>query len=674
MALETSYTARGSGSAGSGASQDQAKPVDYWPLQKVKRCYSDYLFSKREEIDEQIEARRYYHGSQWTAEQIAVMKKRKQPPMTFNRVARKIDGVCGLIERLRQDPKAYARTPQHEQGADLATASIRYVLDDQHWKEKSPQCAQDGAIDGIGGIELELEDTREGDKDVGIETVDIQSFFYDPRSYKADFSDARYMGIGKWLDEDIAKEMFPDADVSAFVADQSDLVSSSDREQRWFSTDGVQNRVRVVDIWYRHKGGWCWALFTGNAILMEGKSYFQDEDGKDYCKYVMFSGSVDQDGDRYGFVRNMRSAQDGINAKQSKMQHILGSRRLMLSQGAVDDIEKTRREWARPDGVVVTNRPVNEGIKADDQSFDFTGWAKMLELNLAEIENFGPNPALIGQGIESKSGRAIALLQQAGMAELGPYILAFRGWKLRVYRAIYFAIQRHWRAERWIRVTDDEGLAQYVQINGLQIDPRTGMPAMVNAIGQMDVDIILDEAPDAVTMQGQSFEVLQALGPTFVERFPEIAVELSPLDSATKKKIKDKTEQAAQAAQPQQQLAMAGEQAKVRQTQADAELKQAQTAKTLAEAQLAPLQALMDGQPMPQGGEYQVPAHIQDAQAVADVNATNAKAEHSRAQAMKTTQDAMLAPQQMQMDFANAAADRKQAGDIAKQRSSQAPR
>jgi hypothetical protein len=28
----------------------------------------------------------------------------------------------------------------------------------------------------------------------------------------------------------------------------------------------------------------------------------------------MFSGNVDQDGDRYGFVRNMKSAQDGINA------------------------------------------------------------------------------------------------------------------------------------------------------------------------------------------------------------------------------------------------------------------------------------------------------------------------------------------------------------------------
>jgi hypothetical protein len=582
MPLETSYTSQSAGSV-SNTADTASKPVAYWELSKLRKCYTDYLFSKREELDEQIDARRYYHGSQWTTEQIRTMKRRKQPVMTFNRIARKIDGVCGLIEKLRQDPKAYARTPQHEEGAELATAALRYVLDDQEWKAKSPQAAQDGAIDGIGGIELEIEGGQNGDKEIGFELVDVQSFFYDPRSYKMDFSDARYMGIGKWLDEDIAREMFPDAGDDAFQADD-ELVGDADKERRWFSTDGVTNRVRIVDIWYKHKGGWCWAIFSGNAILMEGKSYFQDDKDEDYCKYIMFSGNVDHDGDRYGFVRNMKSAQDGINARQSKMQHILASRRLIISQGAVDDIEKVRREWARPDGVVVTNRTVNEGVKADDQSFDFAGWTKMLELNLAEIEGFGPNPQLLGQTTESgQSGRAIALLQQAGMAELGPYILAFRGWKLRVYRALYNAVQKHWNAERWIRVTDDDGIAQYVQINGMQMD-ENGQPTMVNAIGQLDVDIILDEAPDAVTIQGQSFEFLQALGPQFIQQHADIAIELSPLDAATKKKIRDKQAQAAQAQEPVQQIQMANATEEVKNLAADTQLKEAQAVKAMKEA------------------------------------------------------------------------------------------
>jgi hypothetical protein len=91
---------------------------------------------------------------------------------------------------------------------------------------------------------------------------------------------------------------------------------------------------------------------------------------------------------------------------------------------------------------------------------------------MQEIENFGPNHAVDRAGRRrEQSGRAIALLQQAGMAELGPYILAYRGWKIRVYRAIWNAVQQHWKAERWVRVTDDQQLAQYIQINGVQMGP-----------------------------------------------------------------------------------------------------------------------------------------------------------------------------------------------------------
>src|SRR5678816_502046 len=107
MALEQSYTSTPAGSPQPGSSPAGQK-TDYLPLEKLRKCYTDYLFSKRDEINEQIDARRYYHGSHWTKDQIAILKKRKQPVMTFNRIARKIDGVVGTIERLRQDPKAYA--------------------------------------------------------------------------------------------------------------------------------------------------------------------------------------------------------------------------------------------------------------------------------------------------------------------------------------------------------------------------------------------------------------------------------------------------------------------------------------------------------------------------------------------------------------------------------------
>ena len=316
----------GSAAPSTGGVSGQSKGKDgYWSLEKCKRAYIDYLGNKINEIEEQKDARRYYHGSQWTEEQLKVLKKRRQPPSTKNRIARKIDGTIGLIERLRQDPKAFPRTPKQEEGAELATAVLRYVLDEQEWKAKSPECARDGAVDGIGGIEIEIEQGDHGDPEVGFDIVEPDSFFYDPRSYRADFSDARYMGMGKWTDVEIVKDMFPDVADAIGGQDGSDLTSNPDREQKWFSSDGSKKLVRVVDIWYQHKGGWCWAIFTGGQILMEGKSYLTDEKNRETCKYIMFSCNVDHDGDRYGFVRNMKSSQDSFNFKHSKLNHILAT-------------------------------------------------------------------------------------------------------------------------------------------------------------------------------------------------------------------------------------------------------------------------------------------------------------------------------------------------------------
>ena len=132
-------------------SDDSTDATSYWSLEKCKRAYTDYLFTKKDEIDEQVQSDRYYHGSQFTDEQIRILKKRKQPIMTFNRIGRKIDGTVGTIEKLRMDPKGYGRTPNQEQGADLASAAVRYVLDDNEWKSVSPDCAHDGAVRGGHG-------------------------------------------------------------------------------------------------------------------------------------------------------------------------------------------------------------------------------------------------------------------------------------------------------------------------------------------------------------------------------------------------------------------------------------------------------------------------------------------------------------------------------------------
>lgn len=621
---------------------------DYWSLARCKRAYSDYLGSKRLEIQEQQEARRYRHGSHWTAAQIDVLNRRKQPVVTYNRVGRKIDGIVGLAEKLKQDPKAYPTAPKHQMGADLATAAIRSALESQKWEAKAPKCASAGAIDGIGGLEMLLVQDDEGNYDVTLEPIDIDGFFYDPRSKKDDFADARYMGMGKWLDADTAKDVFPghDEDIDNSVGRGRDLTSDSDADSHFFMASGDLKTIRLVYICYRHKGGWCWAMFTGSVKLMEGQSQFVDKKGKPVCSFLMFSAAVDHDGDRYGFVRNLKSAQDEINQRRSKGLHELNTRRIIAEKGAFDDIEKTRIEATKPDGIVERNKGYEADFDDQKKQADIAGQLRFLEDAKAEIENFGPNPALLGDtGINNRSGRAIALMQQAGIAELGPYMMAYRDWKLRVYEAVYFGIRKYWTNERWIRVSDDDGQQQMVQINTMQVDPMTGAPTMVNSIGELDVDIMLDEGPDSVTMMQDMYETLSQiipaiapmLSPPEVQAVVSMLVETSPLAANIKKRFRDAQAQAQQPnpmAQQMEQLQLAGAQATVQETQSKATLNMAK----------AQSEGIPDISAPPQQMEFQLPPEIQITQAMADIDKTRADAEHKRSLATAEHAYTRLAP------------------------------
>src|SRR5882757_5930627 len=342
-----------------GAVADPDDDGDYYDLTRLRRQYLDYVSAKDAEITEAREARHYYHADQWTAAEIATLKKRKQPVVTSNRIVRKIDAVVGLIEKLRQDPKAYPRTPQHEEGADLATAVMRYVLDRSDWKSKSTRIARFGGVNGLAGVEYDLEQGDLGDPELGVHIVDQETFFYDPRSFDEGFTDCRYMGVAKWVDVDLAKELVPDKaeEIGSLVEDGngSDMTTSTDIDRQRSFMSVNEKRVRLIDHWYIKGGTWKWCLYIGNTMLMQGISPFKDEKGKTFPRFRMFSASVDHDGDRYGFIRNLKSPQDEINHRRSKALHLLNSRRVISEKGAVDDVERARKEWARPDGWLEIN-------------------------------------------------------------------------------------------------------------------------------------------------------------------------------------------------------------------------------------------------------------------------------------------------------------------------------
>lgn len=542
---------------------------EYVSLSTLKRRYQDYLTSKREERDEEDRSDRYYHGDQWTCDEIQKLKDRNQPVVTDNRIQPNVDGVVGVVEKLRQDPKAYARTPKHEMGAEIATYALNYVLDENRWKDFTPTVAREGAIKAVVGIELSLEPGDQGDPDIKMERV-LTGFFYDPRSIKEDLSDARFMGVAKWVDLDLAKEMFPgfegDLDDLAASGDGGDANDLTDREQIWVQVN--EKRLRLVEQWYLKNGKWCFCFYTGAMKLLEGVSPHKDEKGKTFPRYIMFSANIDHDGDRYGLIRNLIPMQDEVNHRRSKALHALNTIRVYIESGAVDDPKELQAQINRNDGLIV----VPPGAKVDEKSNaeQANGNLEMLQEAKQALETAGLSPQLLGEAGSDQSGRAIALLQQAALSQLGPFIVNWRGWKMRVYRAVWCLVQQNWTSERLLRVTDDPELPGFLPVNspmkdefGQPVLRADGSPVIQNPLGSLDVDIIIDEGPDTVT---QMQDVYQALS-NIPNVPPQVIIETANLPNSIKKKILGILEQAAKQPNPE----VAAGQAKLQLAQAEAQ-------------------------------------------------------------------------------------------------------
>lgn len=556
---------------------------------RKREWFRAYETAKAREMEEARIARQYYHDKQWTDGEVERLRQRGQQATVRNRIKRKVDFLVGVEQRLRRDPKAYPRTPQHEQEADTATAGLRFVCDKNLWGKISSDVMHDGLVSGIGVVFIGIQG-----QDPVLTEVAVDRFFYDPRSIKPDFSDARYLGLHLWLDIDEAKERWPDKAKeldSMMDADGGETTTSTieqDRDEQW--GDFENRRVRVVEFWEKGgNGAWRFCYFTGNIILESGDSPYLDEQGKPDCPYEAWSPYIDEKGTRYGLIRTLKSIQDEVNYSASKMLHRISVRQMFYKEGAVEDVDDFARQMARPDGKlkIAPHSEWGKDVGPVDDMKALQGEAERHQLAVQEMENYGPNPGLVGQGqgVDGASGRALLAQRDSGMTELSPVFERQRDWKLRCYRKMWARIRQAWTGERWIRVTDDSNAVQFVPINQYQMDPMTGQIMGQNVVAEIDVDIILDEGPDTITMNEELMDQFTKLGEAAMSPLGKIVIELS--NTPKKEQLIRMIDEAMQAMQPGPDPALQAkaeaEQAKL---QADMQMKQMDQQARLQEMQI----------------------------------------------------------------------------------------
>lgn len=512
-------------------------------LDVLEQYFIDSEDGSREAREKSELARDFYDNDQLTTAQIQALHDRKQPDIVFNLIAPKIDFLLGTERQTRTDPKAFPRTPKHDDAAAAVTDAIRYVLDKEDFDIKASQVFENKLIEGYGGCSVEVV-KKPNSIDVVLHFIRWDRYFFDPYSMAKDFSDSRYDGIVIWMDIADAKARWKDA-ADQIQARMDELSDSSetfdDKPVRFFNKRRL--RVQVFDMYFKWRQKWHHAIFIKGVWLVKPElSKYIDEDGMPENPHIMIAAKVKRDGNRYGPTEALLPMQKEINSRRSKMLHISHSKQTFSKEGLITDKDAFKKELQKPDGHVEFP---NSGEFGKDfgvlpSKEDLAPQLLMYQDAKATLDSVQANAALAGKTEGDLSGRAIQTLQQGGMVELTPLFDGLAQWKKSMYRAVWNRIRQFWREEKWIRVTDDEenlkfvGLNQPITLAEQRIAEGTGLsvkdvreqfseeiaeihriqPEMQetaeieNEVAEIDVDIILEEVPDVINLQSEQFDLL----------------------------------------------------------------------------------------------------------------------------------------------------------------------
>lgn len=502
---------------------------DGWDIEKLKRSFREAEEAHQKQRELAFRDRDYYDNfddNQWTEYEKNVLKRRRQQVVTANKIKAKVNALLGHEQRSRSDPRAWPNKPDQEKAADIATDVLDFIENNVRMDRKASVAGKDLAISGIEACEVTIDPESE---EIAFEHIPYDRFFYDPRSLREDFVDARYMGYCEWMDEDVAKAKYPDReDIILACMDGMQGFDTGYEDKPWgVYADQHNKRVRVVVMYYRQpSGAWMLCHFTAAGVLFKTESPWPDEKGRPACGIIAQSVYVDRRGNRYGAIRDDISTQNEINQRKSRSLHLLSDRRTWGVPGWTDDVNAAKEALARPDGHVSTTSPLGTSWGLIDNTSEVQGNLELLQQAIADMEVRGVyQPGDSGRA-QDQSGRAILALQQAGLTAENGFFDAHNDWKLRVYRRFWSMAQKYWTQERTIRVTGDNEAPKFVNLNQFAGVNELGIPVVQNPISEIDVDITIEAGPDTILHEHEQFEQLISIVPQIANLPPQIVMML----------------------------------------------------------------------------------------------------------------------------------------------------
>jgi hypothetical protein len=531
---------------------------------EMQELHSTLIGYYRRELLRQDQNRRematdadFYDGIQLSQSMIAHMRDRGQTPLTFNVISNVINWMLGSERRARTDYKILPRKEEASQAAERKSQLLKYLGDVNRTPFHISRAFADAVKVGIGWMEDGVQEDDEGEA-IYSRYESWRNVLHDSAATELDMSDGRYIFRSKWTDVDVATSMFPDRKaqleaaattnlaltraLDAFGDDAMDSIEE-DIAQSTYATDinGYRDRrrVRLIECWYRMpsedkyiKGGQfsgeiydskspghVTEFLTGQAqivtktkmrvhvaIMTEQDMLWQSKSPYRHNRFPLtpiWCYRRDRDNLPYGIVRQMRDPQIDINHRAAKALHILNSSKVIMDEGAVDDLDAFEVENARADGIIIKKQ--GKELRLDVERGLEQSHLDMMSRSISLIQAMtGVTDENMGKSTNATSGKAIMARQDQGSLATAPIFDRLRLAKQISGEKQLSLIEQFMPEQRQFRITNQRGNPSFITIND-------GLPE--NDIVATKADFIVSEDDFSATMrQAQVEELLNLMG------------------------------------------------------------------------------------------------------------------------------------------------------------------
>lgn len=466
----------------------------------IEDCKEAFQYGYEEFEPSSMEAARVwnaYHNRQYTEEQLLTLENRGQPKETFNVIklfARMLIGYySGVVNTVNIKP----RHPRFITQAALLNDLVSYELDNNKISTTvGDEIKLSGLISGLMCSHEQLVDTGERDQfNLPIYTQKIThvpdyEVVLDPRSTLSDYSDSRWQHRFKWMTKTdviktFGKQAFDKltANYNFTGAPSADLDYRQALTQQHYMSPTfngsykVHKNYLVVHTVWEDDEGKRWSLYWHDDIELQSKEITYKQVRWPYrVQKLHTSDKIEY----YGIFREVIESQDSINQALIQIQLMANTSKVLVEDGAVEDIEEFRRSYNRVNGVI----PVIDakGIRVEELSREIADQYIIIDKAFDRIQRvLGINDSFLGMAFASDSGRKVKLQQNASIMSLRYVTARIEDFYESLAKDVASLAQQYYTSNQFILVTDAYTGERFAELNAPMLDER-GQPIFVEQL------------------------------------------------------------------------------------------------------------------------------------------------------------------------------------------------